>query len=100
MLGSIQSHFWSATKAARLQPWSLDRNWDRTEGERLLKARDFAAAEIHLTRAAIDAEKRGHSAPKRIQVRLLLADAQRKQFRELHHDSGPDKLAAAERTVR
>jgi tetratricopeptide (TPR) repeat protein len=100
MLGSFQSHFWSGTKAVRLQPWSLDRNWDRTEGERLLKSRDFAAAEIHLTRAAIDAEKRGHSAPKRIQVRLLLADAQRKQFHVLHHDANPDKLAAAERTVR
>ena len=45
-------------------------------------------------------EKRGHSAPKRIQVRLLLADAQRKQFHGLHQDSNPDKLAAAELTVR
>ena len=84
----------------RLRPWSLDRNWDRTEGERLLKARDFAGAEIHLSRAAVDAEKRGHSAPKRIQVRLLLADAQRKQFHGLHQDTNPDKLAAAELTVR
>jgi tetratricopeptide (TPR) repeat protein len=100
MLGSFQSHFWSRTKAVRLQPWSLDRNWDRTEGERLLKARDFAAAEIHLTRAAVDGEKRGHSAPKRIQVRLLLADAQRKQFHGLHQDAKPEKLAAAELTVR
>jgi tetratricopeptide (TPR) repeat protein len=100
MLASLQSNFWCATKARRLQPWSLDRNWDRTEGERLLKSRDFAAAEIHLVRAAVDAEKRGHSAPKRIQVRLLLADAQRKQFRGLHAESNPDKLAAAEMTVR
>ena len=100
MLDSLQPTFWSGTKARRLEPWSLDRNWDRTEGERLLKSRDFAAAEIHLVRAAVDAEKRGHSAPKRIQVRLLLADAQRKQFRRLPEESNPDKLAAAEMTVR
>ena len=99
MLGTFQAHFWSGTKAVRLQPWSLDRNRDRTEGERLLKARDFAAAEIHLTRAAVDAEKRGHSAPKRIHVRLLLADAQRKQFHG-PQETNPDKLAAAELTVR
>ena len=99
MLGSFQSQFWSRTKAVRLQPWSLDRNWDRTEGERLLKARDYAAAEIHLTRAAVDGEKQGHSAPKRIQVRLLLADAQRKQFQGTHGQN-PEKLAAAELTVR
>ncbi len=99
MLGSFQSTLWSRTKAARLQPWSLDRSWDRTEGERLLKALDFAGAEIHLTRAAIEAEKRGHTAPKRIQVRLLLADAQRKQFHGLH-GGNPEKLAAAELTVR
>jgi tetratricopeptide (TPR) repeat protein len=100
MLASFQSSFWSRTKAARLQPWSLDRNWDRTEGERLLKSRNFAAAEIHLSRAVVDAETRGHSAPKRIQVRLLLADAQRKQFHALHPDTNPDKLTAAELTVR
>jgi tetratricopeptide (TPR) repeat protein len=100
MLGSLPSTFWSGTKARRLQPWSLDRSWDRTEGERLLKSRNFAAAEVHLVRAAVDAEKRGHSAPKRIQVRLLLADAQRKQFRGLHEECNPDKLAAAEMTVR
>ncbi len=99
MLGSFQSHFWSGTKAVRLQPWSLDRNWDRTEGERLLKARDYAAAEEHLTRAAADGEERGHSAPKRIQVRLLLADAQRKQFHG-PQARNPEKLAAAEQTVR
>ncbi len=99
MLGSFQSHFWSGPKAVRLQPWSLDRNWDRTEGERLLKAREYASAETHLTRAAVDGEKRGHSAPKRIQVRLLLADAQRKQFHG-PQNTNPEKLAAAELTVR
>ena len=100
MLGSFQSTFWSRAKATRQQPWSLDRNWDRTEGERLLKSGNFADAEIHLARAGADAEKRGHSVPKRIQVRLLLADAQRKQFHGRHQDTNPDKLAAAEQTVR
>jgi tetratricopeptide (TPR) repeat protein len=100
MLGSIQLHLWSGTKAVRLQPWSLDRSRDRTEGERLLKAREFAAAEIHLTAAAADAEKRGHSAYKRIHARLLLADAQRKQFHGPNQETRPDKLAAAELTVR
>ena len=99
MLGTFQATLWSRTKAARLQPWSLDRNWDRTEGERLLKALDFAGAETHLTRAAIDAEQRGHTAPKRIQVRLLLAEAQRKQFRGPLGEN-PEKLTAAEMTVR
>ena len=90
MLDSLRSNFWSGPKAPRLEAWSLDRNHDRTEGERLLKARSYAEAETFLERAALDAEKRGHSAPKRIQVRLLLAEAQRKQ---LH-------LEEAERTLR
>lgn len=40
----------------------------------------------------MDAKKRGHSAPKRVQVRLLLADAQRKQ---LHLDRAERTLRAA-----
>jgi tetratricopeptide (TPR) repeat protein len=79
MLDSLLSNFWSQPKAPRLAAWSLDRNHDRTEGERLLKARSYAEAETFLQRAAADAETRGHSASKRIQVRLLLAEAQRKQ---------------------
>ena len=90
MLDSLRSNFWSQPKAPRLAAWSLDRNHDRTEGERLLKAGSYAEAETYLDRAALDAEKRGHSAPKRIQVRLLLAEAQRKQVR----------LNEAEQTVR
>ncbi len=90
MLDSLRSNFWSRPRAPRLEAWSLDRNRDRTEGERLLRARRHAKAEVYLERAAVDAEKRGHSAPKRIQVRLLLAEAQRKQVH----------LDAAEQTVR
>ena len=91
---------WSGPKAPRLQAWSLDRNLDLTEGERLLKARHYAAAEVYLAKAAVDAEKRGHSVPKRIQVRLLLAEAQRKQFHANHLEPNPAKLDAAELTVR
>src|ERR1019366_3789566 len=69
MFDSLRSNLWSGPKAPRLEAWSLDRNRDRTEGERLLRARRHAEAEIYLERAAVDAEKRGHSAPKRIQVR-------------------------------
>jgi len=100
MLGIFRSYLWAGSKVPRLQSWSIDRNRDRTECERLLKARDYKAAEVHLGRAAVDAEKRGHSVPKRIQVRLLLADAQRKQFHGLHGDNNPEKVAAAELTVR
>ncbi len=100
MLGNFRSLIWSGPKAPRLAAWSIDRNWDRTEGERLLKARSYEAAEAHLARAAVDSEKRGHSAPKRIQVRLLLAESQRKQFHANHRDPDHAKLEAAERTVR
>ena len=100
MLGDLRLTLWSRSKAPRLKAWSLDRNWDRTEGERLLKARQFPAAEAHLARAAVDAEKRGHSAPKRIQVRLLLAEAQRKQFHANHLEPDHEKVDAAELTVR
>jgi len=100
MLGSLRSVFWSARSVPRLQAWSLDRNWDCTEGERLLKSRDYAPAEKHLTRAAEDAELQGHSSAKRIHVRLLLAEAQRKQFESKHLNPDHAKLDAAERTVR
>ena len=100
MLGNFQSAFWSGPKAPRLQGWSIDRNSDRTEGERLLKARSYAAAEVYLSKAAVDAEKRGHSVPKRIQVRLLLAETQRKQFHVNPLEPNPGKLDAAELTVR
>jgi tetratricopeptide (TPR) repeat protein len=110
MFDSFRSLLWSASVgSARVgstktgpcrSAWSLDRNWDRTEGERLLKSRNYAAAEKFLARAATDAEIQGYSTTKRIQVRLLLAEAQRKQFEanQLNPDHG--KLDAAEQTVR
>jgi tetratricopeptide (TPR) repeat protein len=100
MLDSLRSLFWSTGRASRQAAWSLDRNWDRTEGERLLKARDYAAAEKFLVRAAGDAEIQGYSTTKRIQIRLLLAEAQRKQFEANHLIPDHGKLDAAEQTVR
>lgn len=101
MFETFLSFFWSTGRVPRRPgSWSLDRNWDRTEGERLLKARDYAAAEKFLTRAAEDAEIQGYSTTKRIQVRLLLAEAQRKQFESSHLNPDYGKLDAAEQTVR
>lgn len=100
MFGGTRSFLWSARSAPRLKAWSLDRNWDRTEGERLLKARQYASAETHLSKAAVDAEIKRRSSAKRIRVRLLLADAQRKQFLANRREAGASKLDAAERTLR
>jgi len=100
MLDGFRSMLWSARSVPRLPAWSLDRNWDRTEGERLLKSRNYAPAEKHLTRAAEYAEIQGHSTAKRIHVRLLLAEAQRRQFDSNHVNPDHAKLDAAERTVR
>ena len=86
--------------SARPAAWSLDRNWDRTEGERLLKARNYEGAERHLSKAAVDAEIKGQSAGKRIHLRLLLAEAQRKQFHVDSMEPNHAKLTAAEQTLR
>jgi tetratricopeptide (TPR) repeat protein len=80
--------------------WTLDRNWDRTEGERLLKVRDYPGAESHLSRAAVEAEMKQRSASKRIHLRLLLAEAQRKQYVWDAESPAIEKLEAAEKTVR
>ena len=100
MFKSLQAILWSGKPTPKRASWSLDRNWERTEGERLLKSRDYAAAEKLLARAAIDAEMQGYSTTKRIQVRLLLAEAQRKQFQSNHLNPNRAKLEAAEQTVR
>ena len=100
MLEKLRAGLWSGKPTAKREAWTLDRNWDRTEGERLLKSRDYAAAEKLLSRATIDAEIQGYSTTKRIQVRLLLAEAQRKQFQASHSHPNLTKLEAAEQTVR
>lgn len=70
--------------APRLASWTVDRNWNRAEGERLLKARSFAEAVHYLELAVIEADQQHISAPKRVRLRLQLAEAQRKHG-ELDH---------------
>jgi tetratricopeptide (TPR) repeat protein len=68
----------------------VDRNWNRAEGERLLKARAFGEAVHYLQMAVAEADQQHLSAPKRVRLRLQLAEAQRK-----HGD-----VEQAERTLR
>jgi len=93
MLDVLSPFRWSLQMAAwatpRIQAWSLERSLNRAEGERNLKARNYPEAEKYLTLAVIEADERRHSIRK-VQFRLFLAEAQRKQ----------GKLAEAERTVR
>ncbi len=103
MIDSLRLLRWSSgtpSEASASPTWTIDRNWDRYEGERLLKARQYAAAETHLARAAVEAEMRKRSASKRIRLRLMLAEAQRKQFRIDVDDPDFSKLTLAEQTVR
>jgi Tetratricopeptide repeat len=83
----------------RQNGWFLDRNWDRSEGERLLKAKKYVQAERHLARAVTEAAAKRQSAAKRIHLALLLAEAQRRQFGNDLEDSNLGKLADAEQTV-
>jgi tetratricopeptide (TPR) repeat protein len=81
---------WSAVWAPRLQSWTMDRNWNRAEGERLLAAHEFKEAEYYLTLAVADADLNSLSSAKRVRLRLQLAEAQRKL----------DQLGRAEETIR
>ena len=84
---------WSMQVAAwatpRVGQWSLERGLNRVEGERQLKARNYAEAEKYLERALHEADVQRQSV-RRVQFRLELAEAQRKQ----------GKLNEAEQTVR
>lgn len=84
---SIKLAAW-ATPAIR-RAWSMETSINRIEGERNLKSRNYAEAEKYLTDAVAEADLRRHSVRK-IQFRLELAEAQRKQ----------GKFAEAEATVR
>jgi serine/threonine-protein kinase len=93
MLEVFSALRWSLQKAAWTKPraaaWSLERSINRVEGERHLKARNYEEAEKYLALAVAEADERRHSVRK-VQFRLYLAEAQRKQ----------GKLAEAEQTVR
>jgi tetratricopeptide (TPR) repeat protein len=86
--------------APRLQAWTSDRAADQTEGERLLEEGSYAAAELHLLRAVIDSEKRRQLPRNRIQLRLQLAEAQRRQYSAEHGESNKAKLDAAAESAR
>jgi tetratricopeptide (TPR) repeat protein len=94
MLGSLRD------LAPRIRAWSMDRSDDQVEGERLLEQHDYPGAEVHLTKAVSEGEKRHQSPSRKILLRLELAEAQRKQFRAQNAPENPEKLAAAEQTAR
>src|ERR1700722_9671317 len=93
MIEMFTAFRWSMQMAAwatpHVQEWSLERSLNRTEGERHLKARNYAEAEKYLSLAVTEADERCHSVRK-VQFRLYLAEAQRKQ----------GKLPEAEQTLR
>ncbi len=76
--------------APRLHSWTVDRNWNRAEGERLLAALEYKEAEYYLTLAVSEADRQNRSSAKRVRLRLQLAEAQRKL----------DLLDSAEETIR
>jgi tetratricopeptide (TPR) repeat protein len=76
--------------APPIASWTVDRNWNRAEGERLLKARAYGEAVHYLTLAVAEADRQNLSGLKRVRMRLQLSDAQRK-----HGD-----LTEAEQTLR
>jgi tetratricopeptide (TPR) repeat protein len=93
MLGPLSAFRWSMHMAAwatpRLKAWSLERNLNRMEGERHLKARNYTEAEKYLTLAVAEADAQLHSV-RIVQFRLYLAEAQRRQ----------GKFEQAEQTIR
>jgi tetratricopeptide (TPR) repeat protein len=93
MFGIFSAFKWSVQVASwatpHLRAWSLERNQNRLEAQRHLQARNFGEAEKYLVQAIEEADRHHHSVRK-IQFRLQLSEAQRKQ----------GKLDDAEQTVR
>jgi tetratricopeptide (TPR) repeat protein len=83
---SLQLAAWAAPG---IKTWSMERSLNRAEGERQLKERNYEQAEKFLAAAVDEADALRHSVRK-TQLRLLLADAQRKL----------GKVEEAEQTVR
>ncbi len=73
---------------------------DQVEGERLLEEGDYAAAELRLAQALLESEKKRFETHRRIHLRLELSEVQRRQFQSEDGTTHPEKLAAAEETVR
>ncbi len=92
MFGLFSAFKWTVAAAwatPQFRAWSLERSMSRAEAERHLQARNYEEAETHLLQAIAEADVLQHSVRK-IQFRLQLAEAQRKQ----------GKLEDAEQTVR
>ncbi len=94
MFGNLRSLI--AFPKLSLASWNQARG-EREEGERLFEESDYAGAELHLAQAIVDSEQRQEPPNKRISLRLELGEAQRRQFVA---DGNPQKLVAAEETVR
>jgi tetratricopeptide (TPR) repeat protein len=84
-----------AWAAPLIQQWLREGDYNREEGDRQLKARNFVEAEIRLKDAIDEFGVGGGSPTARIRLQLQLAEAQRKQMAD-----HPAKLDEAEATVR
>lgn len=78
-----------------LQQWLSRGEFNREEGDRHLKARNFVEAESHLKDAVDEFGASGGSPTVRIRMQLQLAEAQRKQGKD-----DPSKIDEAEATIR
>jgi tetratricopeptide (TPR) repeat protein len=92
MKGSAKLVAWAAPQ---IRQWNRDRIFNRVEGDRQLKAHNFAVAEEHLAEAVDECGTVASSPNTRIRLQLQLAEAQRKQGAE-----DPAKLDEAEATIR
>jgi len=79
-----------AWAAPHVQQWHKEREFNRVEGDRQLKAHNFAEAEIRLEEAVAECGERVSSPSTRVRLQLQLAEAQRKL----------GKLDDAEATIR
>lgn len=79
MLSFLKLFGWSAVRAPRMPTWTVDRNWNRAEGQRLLKAQAYDKAEYYLRLASAEADLYSFSTAKRVRMRLELAEAQIRQ---------------------
>src|SRR5690348_12650167 len=79
MLSLLKLFGWSAVRAPRMPTWTVDRNWNRAEGERLLEAHAYDKAEYYLRLASGEADLYSFSTAKRVRMRLELAEAQIRQ---------------------
>lgn len=100
MLAGLMQLRWSGGLKEHLQAWTSEGGRDQMEGERRLEEGDYEGAELCLAKAVLDGEKRRLPHHVRIQLRLELAEAQRRQFRLQQDAPQPHKLDAAEENSR